>query len=89
LGKINFLRRFISNFADLFKHIIAMIRNGREVKQNFEEQDSFDQIKNKDFFIFPDYSKEFFIFSFSSSDTLALRFVIEKYKGVREAYLFL
>lgn len=32
LGKINFLRRFVSNFAELVKHIIAMLRKGNEVK---------------------------------------------------------
>jgi hypothetical protein len=28
LGKINFLRRFVSNFVELVKHIIVMIRKG-------------------------------------------------------------
>jgi hypothetical protein len=32
LGKINFLRRFVSNFAELVKHITTMLRKGNEVK---------------------------------------------------------
>jgi hypothetical protein len=32
LGKINFLRRFVSNFVELVKHITAMLRKGNEVK---------------------------------------------------------
>ena len=32
LGKINFLRRFVSNFVELMKHITVMIRKGNEVK---------------------------------------------------------
>jgi hypothetical protein len=32
LGKINFLRRFISNFVELVKHITTILRNGNEVK---------------------------------------------------------
>jgi hypothetical protein len=31
-GKINFLRRFVSNFAELVKHITTMLRKGNEVK---------------------------------------------------------
>jgi hypothetical protein len=32
LGKINFLRRFISNFVELVKYITSMLRKGNEVK---------------------------------------------------------
>ena len=32
LGKINFLRRFVSNFAELVKHITSMLRKRNEVK---------------------------------------------------------
>jgi hypothetical protein len=32
LGKINFLRRFISNFVELVKHITTMLKKGNEVK---------------------------------------------------------
>jgi hypothetical protein len=45
LGKINFLRRFISNFVELVKYITSMLRKGNEVKWTVEARDSFDQIK--------------------------------------------
>jgi hypothetical protein len=32
LGKINFVRRFISNFAELIKYITTILRKGNEVK---------------------------------------------------------
>jgi len=32
LGKINFVRRFIPNFAELVKHITSMLRKGSEIK---------------------------------------------------------
>jgi hypothetical protein len=32
LGKINLLRRFVSNFVELVKHITSMLRKGNEVK---------------------------------------------------------
>jgi hypothetical protein len=74
LGKINFLRRFISNFAELVKYITAMLRKGNEVKWNDESRNYFNQIKRalteSPVLINPDYSKEFLIFSFASSDTL-------------------
>jgi hypothetical protein len=75
LGKINFLRRFISNFAELVKHITAMLRKGNEVKWIVEPTESFIQIKralNKaPVLISPDYSKDFLVFSFASFDTVA------------------
>jgi hypothetical protein len=43
--KINFLRRFVSNFAELVKHIMTMLRKGNEVKWIIEPRASFDQIK--------------------------------------------
>jgi hypothetical protein len=45
LGKINFLRRFVSNFVELVKHITAMLRKGNEVKWTVEPKESFNQIK--------------------------------------------
>jgi hypothetical protein len=41
LGKINFLRRFILNFAELVKHITTMLKKGNEVKWTVEPRESF------------------------------------------------
>jgi hypothetical protein len=75
LGRINFLRRFISNFAELVKHITAMLRKGHEIKWTVDPRKSFDQIKEAlteaPVLISPDYSKDFMIFSFASFDTVA------------------
>jgi hypothetical protein len=75
LGRINFLRRFVSNFAELVKHITAMLRKGHEVKWTSESRESFVLIKKAlteaPVLISPDYSKDFLIFSFSSYDTIA------------------
>jgi hypothetical protein len=75
LGKINFLRRFMSNFAELVKYITTMLRKGSEIKWTTESRDYFDQI-NKSLteapvLINPYYSKDFLIFSFASLDTVA------------------
>jgi hypothetical protein len=47
LGKINFLRRFVSNFAQLVKHITTMLRKGNEVKWTTESRYSFNQINKE------------------------------------------
>jgi hypothetical protein len=41
LGKINFLRRFVSNFAELVKHFTSMLRKGNEIKWTAEPRESF------------------------------------------------
>jgi hypothetical protein len=41
LGKINFLRRFVSNFSELVKLITTMLRKGNEVKWTIESRESF------------------------------------------------
>jgi hypothetical protein len=75
LGKINFLRRFISNFVELVKHITTMLRKGNEVKWIAEPRESFVQIKSAlneaPVLISANYSKDFLIFSFTSFDTVA------------------
>jgi hypothetical protein len=76
LGRINFLRRFVSNFAELVKHITAMLMKGNELKWTAEPRKSFDQIKKAlteaPVLVSPDYSKDFLIFSFASCDTVAV-----------------
>jgi hypothetical protein len=75
LEKINFLRRFVSNFAELVKHITTMLKKGNEVKWTSEPREYFVQIKRAlteaPVMISPDYSKDFLIFSFASFDTVA------------------
>jgi hypothetical protein len=75
LGKIIFLRRFVSNFVELVKHIKTMLRKGKEVKWIVESRNYFDQIKKElteaPMLVSLDYSKDLLIFSFASFDILA------------------
>jgi hypothetical protein len=76
IGKINFLRRFIPNFAEIMKYITNMLKNDAEIKWIPKAKESFEKIK-KDIFqehvlINPNYSKEFMIFSFSYEDTITI-----------------
>jgi hypothetical protein len=76
LGTINFIRRFIANFAELTKHIICMLRKDSEVKWTEEAKHSFEAIKEAIMtalvLISPNFDKDFYIFSFASNDTIAV-----------------
>jgi hypothetical protein len=82
LSKINFVRRFIPNFAELVKHITSMLKKGSEIKWTDNARSSFQDIK-QDIMESPtlinlDYTKNFYIFSFSSYDTVAI-VLLQKY----------
>jgi hypothetical protein len=92
LGKINFLRRFVSNFAEMVKHVTTMLRKGNEMKWNIESRNSFDQIK-KDLIeapmlISPDYSKDFLIFSFAYFDTITTVLLQKNVEGLQQPINF-
>jgi hypothetical protein len=92
LGKINFLRRFVSNFVEMVKLITTMLRKGNEVKWTVESRNSFDQIKKAlteaPVLISPDYSKDFLIFSFASFDTVAVVLLQKNVEGLEQPISF-
>jgi hypothetical protein len=92
LGKNNFLRRFISSFFEVVKHIITMLRKGNEVKWTTEPRESFVQIKKslaeEPMLISPDYSKDFLIFSFASFDTIAMVLLQKNEEGREQPISF-
>lgn len=45
LGKVNFMRRFIPNFAEIVKNITSMLRKDQEIKWDADAKDSFVAIK--------------------------------------------
>ena len=76
IGKINFLHWFIPNFAETIKQITTMLKKDQEVKWTTEAKNSFEKIKialtEARALVSPDFTKEFFTFSFASEDTLAV-----------------
>jgi hypothetical protein len=74
LGKVNFLRRFIPNLAEIIKHITCMLRKGNEIKWNPEAKKSFEDIKvaltKAPVLASPDFTKYFLLFSFASEHTI-------------------
>ena len=75
IGKVNFLRRFISNFAEIMKNITNMLRKESEIKWTTEAMNAFFNIKREltkaHVLISPDCSRDSQIFSFASEHTVA------------------
>ena len=45
LGKVNFVRQFIPNFAEIVKAITSMMKKGVDIKWIAEARHSFEEIK--------------------------------------------
>jgi hypothetical protein len=92
LGKINFLRRFVSNFAELVKHITTMLKKGNKMKWTTKPKESFNQMKQalteEPVLISHDYSKYFMIFSFASFDTIAVVLSQKNDEGLEQPISF-
>jgi hypothetical protein len=75
LGKINFIRRFVPNFAERIKPLSALLKRDVSFIWGDTTNKSFEDIKNSisqaPVLINPDFSREFIIFSFASQDTIA------------------
>ena len=74
-GKINFIRRFITNFVKITRPISSMLKKVSKVEWNEESLKAFAEIKKtiKEAPILesPDYNKPMKIFSFASFHTIA------------------
>jgi len=70
LGKVNFLRRFIPNFAEFLKVITSLLKKGSGIKWIEQPKKSFNDIKRAlgqaPLLISPVFSKYFRIFCFTS-----------------------
>jgi hypothetical protein len=89
LGKINFLRRFISNFVEL---LTFMLRKGNEVKWTTKAREYYDHFK-KDLIeelllIILDYSKEFLMFFIASFETLVVVLLQKNTEGLEQPISF-
>jgi hypothetical protein len=74
IGKINFLRCFVPNFAGIMKPITNMLKKYVVIKWYSKEKLYFQTIKQDlveaPILANPDYTKDFFIFSFASDETI-------------------
>ena len=88
IGKINFLRRFIPNLAELLRNITNMLKE-QGVRWTLEAKNSFELVKQALtkilVLISPDFTKDFFIFSFASEHTVAVVLLQKKLEETRVA----
>lgn len=75
LGKINFLRRFIPNYAEIAKPIQTLLKKNAKFVWGDQGRKGFQEIKDSiaraPVLVSPNYSKVFLIFSFAFEDTIA------------------
>ena len=75
LGKVNFLRRFITNFAEVVKYINNMLKKDNTFQWSKEAKQFFISIKQAlseaPALVTPNFDKDFMIFSFASEHTIA------------------
>jgi hypothetical protein len=92
LGKINFLRRFILNFAEIVKLITDMLKKNNEVKWTAEAKAAFARIKKviseAPILANPDYLKDFLIFSFASEHTIVMILLQKNEEGFEQPIAF-
>ena len=91
-GQINFLRRFVTNFAEISRPIARMMKKGVEIKWDEEPCNSFVKIKQaiKDapVLMTPDYSKPMHLFSFASFHTVAAVLLQKNKDGFQQPIAF-
>ena len=75
LGKVNFLRRFIANFAEVVKYVNTMLKKDINYKWSKEAKQCFVSIKHALsealVLVSPNFDKDFMLFSFASEHTIA------------------
>ena len=76
LGKINFLRRFIPNLAELIRLLNNMLKKDSKVKWTIEAKQAFEEIKmaltKTPVLTSPKFDRDFMIFSFALEHTIVV-----------------
>ena len=76
LGKINFVRRFISDFVEIVKPLQEMIKKGSNFKWTKERKESFDKIKESiaedPTLQIPNFDMEFILYTFASDHSIVV-----------------
>jgi hypothetical protein len=92
IGKKNFLRRFIPNLAELLGNITNMLKKYTKIKWDTESKQSFKQVKRALtqalILISPDFTKDFYLFSFASEHTIATVLLQTNNEGYEQPIAF-
>lgn len=74
-GKINFVRKFITGFAEIVKPLNEMLKKGAKMEWTLSSKKAFEEIKlaivNAPVLVSPDYTKPFYLYSFASEHSCA------------------
>lgn len=73
-GQVNFLRRFVPEFAETTKHIVSLLSEQYPFKWTKEARNSFERIKgsvaNAPTLVNPDFTKDFILYCYASNHTM-------------------
>ncbi len=74
-GKMNFIRRFVPNFAEHLREMTNMLKKDNQMKWTEEAVKSFNLVKlalsSAPVLVSPDYTQDFILFSFALEHTMA------------------
>jgi len=92
LGKINFLKRFIPNLAELIRLLNNMLKKDSKVKCTIEAKQAFEGIKialtKTPILTSPKFDRDFIIFSFASKHTIAAVLLQKDDQGCEKTIAF-
>jgi hypothetical protein len=90
--EINFLRHFVPNFVEILKPITNMLKKYVVIKWSLEEKTFFQTIKQAlvEALVLasPDYTKDFFIFSFALEETIVVVLLQKNEEGHKKPIAF-
>jgi hypothetical protein len=93
IGQINFLQRFIPNLAEILQNITNMLKKDAKIKWDSESRQSFEEVKRAlteaPVLISPDFTKDFYLFSFASEHTIAAVLLQKNSEGYEQPIAFL
>jgi hypothetical protein len=74
-GKINFVRRFVPDYASIVKSINSLLKNDQRFEWTMDTQEDFNNIKKEittaPVLISPDFQRDFIIYSFTTKMVVA------------------
>ena len=85
MGTINFVRRFVPDFAQIVKPLQQMVKKSVQFKWTDVEKNTFRKIKttvaHAPSLKFLDFDKDFILYTFASDDSLAAVLTQKEYGG--------
>jgi hypothetical protein len=92
IGKINFLRRFISKLTKLLRKITNILKKDTKIRWNTESRKSFEKVKHAltqaPVLIGPNYTKDLFLFSFTYEHTITTILLQKNNEGYEQSIAF-